>query len=313
VPSLFNKTNSSSRLAHATVSPRVPIALRRAVVARGIMRDDVIWTPLSGGRTNQVWLIGSNSGAKQDNALICKLYGRPDNNPLYPNLAGAEYEALKALHRRDIAPKPVALLNLDMGEALIYQRLDGEIWSRDGKSVAEMLGKLHDLDLMIPLHHLPTGSHALEMQVRAIIADLREPLPNLPKDVPVKPADALARLSLIHTDIVATNIIVTASGLRLIDWQCPAFGDPCEDLASFLSPAMQRLYAQEQLSSSAREAFLDAYPDRKTVTRYRCLAPLFHWRIAAYCNWKVERGDEDYRAAMALELIALNELRGDHE
>ena len=27
----------------------------------------------------------------------------------------------------------------------------------------------------------------------------------------------------------------------MIDWQCPAAGDPCEDIYSFLSPAFQIL------------------------------------------------------------------------
>jgi len=245
-----------------------PLALKRALFARGLVPDDASWTLLTGGRTNQVWSVGSIAGDKQDDALICKLYGRPDNNPLYPNLAGAEYEVLKALHFQDIAPKPIALLNYELGKVLIYQRLNGKIWSQGSKCVAEMLGALHDLNLTIPLRRLQTGSYALKLQVCEIIASLHEPLPNLPKGVTVEFVDSLAQLSLIHTDIVASNIVVTPQGLRLIDWQCPAFGDPCEDLASFLSPAMQHL---------------------------------------------VERGEQAYRAAMALELIALNELRGDHK
>jgi aminoglycoside phosphotransferase (APT) family kinase protein len=274
---------------------------------------DAIWTPLIGGRSNQVWSIGPVSSAKQNDRLICKLYRKPDGNPLYPNLAGAEYEVLKALHTRQIAPKPIALLNFDLNEVLIYQRLDGETWSRGTRDVAELLGKLHGVSVKIPLRSLQSGSLALKKQVREIMADLHDPAPNLPADVPVARIDPLSQSSLIHTDVVASNIVVTSSGLRLIDWQCPAFGDPCEDLASFLSPAMQNLYAGAPLSCAATESFLAAYPCQKTVQRYRQLAPLFHWRMAVYCNWKAERGDQAYQAAMMQELKALDKLGGDQK
>jgi len=295
------------------VSLTAPFALKREVIARGVVPDDAIWTPLIGGRSNQVWSIGSVSGAKQNDTLICKLYRKPDGNPLYPNLAGAEFEVLKALHSRQIAPKPIALLNFDLNEVLIYQRLDGETWSRGTRDVAELLGKLHGVSAKIPLRFLQTGSEALKKQVREILADLHDPAPNLPADVPVARIGPLSRPSLIHTDVVASNIVVTSSGLRLIDWQCPAFGDPCEDLASFLSPAMQNLYAGAPLSCAATESFLAAYPCQKTVQRYRQLAPLFHWRMAVYCNWKVERGDQAYKAAMMQELKALDKLGGDQK
>ena len=90
-------------------------------------------------------------------------------------------------------------------------------------------------------------------------------------------------------------------GLTLIDWQCPASGDPTEDIATFLSPAMQRLYRGTILSEAEREAFLAAYPDPAIVARYRALKSVYRWRMAAHCLWKAERGASDYAGALRLE------------
>ena len=98
------------------------------------------------------------------------------------------------------------------------------------------------------------------------------------------------------------NIIATPNGPVLIDWQCPARGDPAEDLATFLSPAMHWLYRGKLPDEAERAQFLDAYPDPVVVDRYLRLAPLFRWRMAAHCLWKAERGAADYATALKLEL-----------
>ena len=38
------------------------------------------------------------------------------------------------------------------------------------------------------------------------------------------------------------NLILGEKGLRLIDWQCPAIGDPIVDIMMFLSPGMHEIY-----------------------------------------------------------------------
>ena len=101
------------------------------------------------------------------------------------------------------------------------------------------------------------------------------------------------------------NIITGPQGITLIDWQCPALGDPAEDLAAFLSPAMQWLYRGQTLTPDQEQVFLSAYPNPETTARYRALKPLFHWRMAAHCLWKSERGAQDYATALRLELQAL--------
>lgn len=277
-----------------------PESLIDAVARHGLAPRSASWQALAGGRTNRVWRIGP-----VEDSLICKLFVPVGGNLLYPNLPGAEYEALKALSRHRIAPQPLALLNSRAGDALIYRHLPGESWRDDVAPVARLLSRLHQLPLRLPLRRLPAGPGALRRSIAEILSacdSVPERLTRIPA-LPELPAPAAP--VLLHTDVVPGNIIVTDNGLRLIDWQCPALGDPCEDLASFLSPAMQYLYTGRILAPGQAEAFLSAYGDPVIAARYRLLAPLYHLRIAAYCHWKQERGAEDYGRAMVLELEAL--------
>ena len=276
-----------------------PAPLVEAVTRHGLAPRDASWQALPGGRTNRVWRIGP-----AEDALICKLFVPVAGNLLYPNLPGAEYEALKALARHEIAPQPLALLNTGAGEALVYRHLSGESWRRDVTPVARLLARLHRLPLRLPLRRLPAGPKALRRSIEDILSACDAP-PELLRRMPALPEPPAPVVPvLLHTDVVPGNIIVTDDGLRLIDWQCPALGDPCEDLASFLSPAMQYLYTGQVLERAQAEAFLDAYDSPAVTARYRLLAPLYHLRIAAYCHWQRERGAEDYARAMALELKA---------
>lgn len=278
----------------------IPTGLTQALINNDIAPLSAKWQILTGGRTNQVWRIDHDG-----NTLVCKLFSPDSGNPLYPNLPGAEYEALKALSRQNIGPKPIALLNSDVGEVLIYQYLQGTVWKDDLAAVATLLARLHRQKLDLPLRHVASGSKALIAQTLAILRDCY----NIPSDFPNCPVDGdiapIKNSVPIHTDVVASNLINTKSGLRLIDWQCPASGDPCEDIASFLSPSMQHLYGTGPLSPSDIGEFLKAYPNRSAVERYLKLAPYFHWRAAAYCQWQAERGDQDYKDAMGFEVSAL--------
>lgn len=285
-----------------SVVSAAPKAVQQALVNGDFITASCQWQPLSGGRTNRVWQISGPDGSP-DSSMVCKLFNQARDNPLYPNLPGAEYEALKALFQYNIAPEPVALLNTDVGEVLIYRHLEGTGWQTGTADVARLLARLHKSRLDLPLREIKSGSAALVRQTHWILAQCRTTLPVIaPRDPKVPPIFSPA---VIHTDVVTSNIIVTSQGLRLIDWQCPGLGDPCEDLASFLSPAMQYLYGSGPLNPNQIAGFLAAYSDKTLVARYHKLAPLFHWRSAAYCLWKTQKGDGEYHAAMQLELSAL--------
>ncbi len=274
-------------------------SLQAVLREHGLLEGQADWTALSGGRTNRVWSVGDGKGK-----LICKLFSTDAGNPLYPNLPGAEYEVLRALHLCEIAPEPIALLNTDQGSMLVYRNVDGEHWKSGTPQVAALLARLHSLKPNILLREIASGSEALMQQTEEILASCKTKSFRPQKLKTSTSEPPISHMSLIHTDVVASNLILTKSGLRLIDWQCPAFGDPCEDLASFLSPAMQYLYRGMILDPSEVESILKTYPDQKMVNRYKNLAPLFHLRIAAYCQWKADAGHGDYKTAAELELSA---------
>jgi aminoglycoside phosphotransferase (APT) family kinase protein len=131
---------------------------------------------------------------------------------------------------------------------------------------------------------------------------------------PTASVPSAERLALIHTDAGAGNVIVTTDGARLIDWQCPARGDPAEDLFAFLSPAFQVLYGNEPLAPGDRDRFLHVYADDDVVARLVALEPSLTYRMAAYCAQRRRRlGDDDppatarYARALQLSLAALAE------
>ena len=113
------------------------------------------------------------------------------------------------------------------------------------------------------------------------------------------------RRSLVHTDCGPGNIVRTRGGLVLIDWQCPGRGDPVEDIACFLSPAMMILYECPPHPSVAHDAFLAAYGSPSVVARYRRDAAAWHYRIGAYCVWRAHRLARRQPAVAALYRRAL--------
>jgi aminoglycoside phosphotransferase (APT) family kinase protein len=107
---------------------------------------------------------------------------------------------------------------------------------------------------------------------------------------------------------VAANALVRPSGaVTLIDWQCPALGDPVHDLAIALSPGMAALYGHAPWGTVGRAAFWDAYGNSAVEARHAALAPLLSARIAAHFLAQAARGRAGYAAAAEAELAALEE------
>lgn len=242
------------------------------------------WSPLRGGRTNRLWRVGD---------LVLKRYDAAAASPLFPNSAADEARAMALFAPLGLAPALCAA-----GEDwVIYRHVEGGVWSGDPAAVARMLGRLHAQPTDgVSFRPVPNGSAALLAQARAMAQGLDLPPP--PTDPQVPPSAA----RIVHGDAVVGNILAGAGGPLLIDWQCPGLGDPAEDLATYLSPAMMWLYSGRIHTAAERAAFLAAYPDRVTVDRFLALEPLYRWRMAAHCAWRARRGDADYARALRLEL-----------
>lgn len=262
-----------------------PETLKAAVWRLDPALRGVCWQPLAGGRTNRLWRAGD---------LTIKKFTPDAASPLFPNDAVAEARALGLFAPLGIAPR----LRAAGADWLIYDHAEGEVWTGDPAPVARALHVLHRARVAADAFRAaPNGSAAVLADAARIFA-----LSDTPPDAPPDPALPPVAPVPIHADVVAGNVLATAKGPLLIDWQCPAMGDPAEDLCTFLSPAMTWLYTGKLFGTDHAGAFLRAYPDAAIAERARLMLPVYRHRIAAHCAWKAARGDADYATALKLEL-----------
>ncbi|KAF0676391.1 phosphotransferase family protein [Profundibacterium mesophilum] len=268
---------------------------------------------LAGGRANLVWRVGG---------AVCKLSRPRGATPLFPNDGAAEARALAALRGRDIAPRLGAAIDTPWGLCLVQEYLpprEGASTEPDGPGdLGALLARLHRLPPWRGLAGVPSDGATLRRGGLAMIAGQEG-----------APADRLRRAGredaalfadprpgggpdrvVLHGDPVPGNVIPTAQGLRLIDWQCPGLGDPALDLALAMSPAMRLVNGAAPLSPQGEAALLEGYG---TARRAPCLAglrPALTWRMACYCLWRMARGDRAYAAGLEAELALLARLGG---
>lgn len=236
---------------------------------------------------------------------------------MYPNLPDHEAAVLAALGPLGLSPRLVR----HEPDAVTYRFVPGTMWRSGVGDVAALLATIHPLPSPSGLRQLCASAaqaraHGDEM-VAAVSNDLATDL------IAARPATVssseVSSRSLVHTDCGPGNLVRSRNGLVLIDWQCPGLGDPVEDIACFLSPAMMILYEQRPHSARSIERFLGAYGQspkgRETVARYRRDATAWHFRIGAYCVWRAHRLGvrlpdvaARYRRALAAECALLGKL-----
>lgn len=278
--------------------PAPPPALCDAIAAAGLPVSGP-WVWQSGGQTNLVWHL-------IDHALIVKLY-RATDNPVFANDPQAEALCLARLAKQDLAPRLVARGMCGAGTWLVYRHVPGQRWRADPAPVARLLRRLHALD-MPDLRPAPDTAPALHALTRTILSRLPDDAAQRLRalEPPPPPDHPPARRAFLHGDPVPGNILIQDARAVLIDWQCPAIGDPAHDLALFLSPGMQHVYRGTSLTAAERAATLTAYDCAITSERLRALQPAFHWLMAAYCSWKAVQGAPAYAEAARMETAALS-------
>ena len=275
-------------------------ALHRFLVDDGLIPCNAVWHPQTGGRTNKVWRLTG------DQDLICKLYVDASANPLYANTPAAEYACLQALAGTGVAPDVYGFVETPLGAVLLYHYIDGRVWDGDTVAVADLITRVHHLTPPTDLRVLSGSSANVTTQGLDILDKVKtKSSDDLRNMTPVIDVNEVAPV-LIHTDVVAGNLIFGADGLRLIDWQCPALGDPVVDVAMFLSPAMHVIYGAGPLLNAERDGFLAAI-DADVSTRYAQIGALYHWRMAAYCLWRADQGVNGYADAALAEIAILKQ------
>jgi aminoglycoside phosphotransferase (APT) family kinase protein len=258
----------------ASFDPLSFLARHRLADMRGLTVES-----LSGGYQNQVHRV---RGGGID--WVVKRFSPSAEITLFPNLADAEAMALRRLTECGAAPRPIAFITeAEDAPVLVYEFYAGRPWSGGTAPVAELLRQIArvDADGFRPVPMIPADILA---QGDIFVAECRGEVRRRLIAVRPRPIDIVpGPHRLLHTDFGPGNLIEGAEGLKAIDWQCPAAGDPVEDLAAFLSPAFQILYGRAPLTPAEEESLLRAYEDAPTIERLRILRPFFDWRMAAYC------------------------------
>ena len=244
---------------------------------------------LAGGYWNDVLRLVTDQGP-----LVLKHYRAVMPGTLFPNLPDAEALALTRLQGLQVAPDPVGYWPAD--RVLIYAYVEGRAWAGDTDSVAALLRRKTGAAAH-GFRAVPVEPAAILAEGEALFARCQDaPLTRrlLGLRPPIAPAPTRGwcqQRQLCHTDIGAANMIGAGPGLRLIDWQCPAAGDPAEDVYTFLSPAFQILNLHPLLAASDRARFLTLMEDADLTARYPLLEPAYAWRMAGYCCARMQSAE----------------------
>ena len=259
---------------------------------------------LTGGFWNRVYRLRSKENTSMD--WVVKQFVQVPVNPMFPILPTAEYAALQFLEEEECAPTPIAFIaDSSVGSLLVYAYVPGTSWNGDLEAAATVLARVHGIPIDAfasdAFRKLPTEvpellEHADEMLQRHPSA-LSESVRELRPEVSMQSAYPHHRDVLVHTDCGPGNMVSSPHGLRLIDWQCPGIGDGLQDVATFLSPAMQVLYGYPVLTYSQERQFLDAYvaalcssgsDAQETHARFHMVRSSHHFRFAAYCAMRAQ-------------------------
>ena len=228
-----------------------------------------------GGHTNSVWLL------KDKTKIIFKKYSKSDENSMFPNSLADEVKVLKKLEVFDVAPKLIK--SWPKLSVIAYKYVEGRRCLKNIQAIVELIKKKEKLDprgfrkaLIDPKEIILEGDRFL--QISKIISDAYRP--NIGDVYPLK------KTSLIHRDIGANLIEEPAGMVKIIDWQCPADGDICEDIFSILSPGFQILANRTPLTEKEKALFWSYMNRRDIYRRYTAIKAAYAWRHGAYCFWK---------------------------
>lgn len=284
-----------------TVKQLPPRAILAA--AERIMHSDATWQKLTGGRTNTAWrAVDSRSD------LVFKLYASDRTNTVFANDPHAELAVLSHLREAGVALEPVELIEAGGQSCLVYHYVTGNRFEVAHPSMASTLRAVHETSLQqkpSPLCEMPDGLIGAALRLMPEI-DVESRHLVVPDFHCACRAGYLENQVLLHGDPTPANAVATPNGACFLDWQCPRFGDPVDDLAVLVSPAMHVVYGARPLNSDERRAVLEAYGDTATLDRFEALERELSRAIALYCQWKLDNGESIYARARDAEMTFLS-------
>ncbi|SHI83433.1 Phosphotransferase enzyme family protein [Palleronia salina] len=288
---------------HATTDCHAP-ALAGWLTERGLVSAESRWTRLPAGRSNRVWRLDPPVGAP----LICKL-GLPDHaTPIFPNDPAAEAAALDHLARTGLAPAPVAAIASPWGPVLMMEEL-AVTGPATPAAVGAALARLHRVPVMPETRKLLLDGASLLAEAEAML-DTAPPVlrATISAKRPDTPAPETGAIGLLHGDPAPDNVLATAAGIRFVDWQCPATGDPVFDLACFAAPSMRLAAGVDPLSDDELDDLLRGYENGAVAARFKRWRACLSYRFAAHAAWRVAHGHPDYAAGARAEIDLLEHL-----
>lgn len=280
----------------------ISVALRRTL-ADLCLSDDRLQRIDKGG-TSHVWLHDAVDGP----STILKASSVDRGTPLFPNDPRAEWEAMKRLSSKALSPFPLTIRALEGGTKLLVSQYLQPEDPMTTEALAALLRRVHKTPGWAGLARRSHDTLELRAQGVSMLSRSSAPawLMNLAPKTVVE--TLTSPLVLVHRDLVPANAAMLATGAAVaLDWQCPALGDPCEDIAHATSPGMQSLSDTPVVIKDTD--LLRAYGDAEVSRAYTRRAPFYRWRMACYCQWQLDRGQQDYAAALDRECTALEEAR----
>lgn len=251
--------------------------LQRVPLWRGA--NSVACRALPGGHSNESWLVVADG-----QAAVLRRDRRRVPAPVVDRRR--ELAVLRAAAAAGLGPE---VLYADTEDGILVTRyLDGV--TLDATQIANP-GTLTEIAALLRrVHQLPdpgayyTLAEAGQLYLGAIRSPaLRRRGVELVEELTALPAVPPAGRRLCHMDPVAGNLIRTADGLRLVDWEFAVAGDPLFDLAAVIG--------YHDLGRAGALHLLRAWSGRVSPRRRQRLAALMRAHDALHWLWLAAGGD----------------------
>ncbi|WP_413285943.1 phosphotransferase [Vibrio sp. MA40-2] len=235
---------------------------------------------LAGGLTNRCWKITSHTN-------VPYVWRSVSNQLFYFSVSRQkEYQVLQALKECRFAPDPIYLSE----QGLLVEWIEGRVSEKTltESQLIQALCSIHDVtlhDKSLPLFSFTAKVdgywHKLNPEFKTAnrqkVYNQYRTLPSIPTVEPV----------LCHFDLASYNIVITKQGLRIIDWEYAAVGDPRMDLAMTIELSDHNIATSvANYCQRRRIDKIDHWIDsvNQWIPRNRMMAML--WYLIGYQMWQ---------------------------
>ena len=283
----MNKNNPSS-------------ALVSAVKALDLNVADRPWVKLSGGHSNCLWRVETLTGT-----IVVKSYPKVWNNPVFGNSPELESLSLELFAPLNVSPAKLGGGTADGAAFLVYEHLNQVDKPVCTEEVGRLLRQVHKVDLS------KSSLGNVAAQAPNPIISLLQTDTIWPEKLKMALEEAQQNISkskvrcLLHGDPTLSNIVQSENGLRLLDWQCPRLGDPCWDIAVFMSPAMRMAYGHSEIISEEADQFFYGYGEQTVRDRFETKQTSYSAIFAAYSFLQMQKGQLEYTTGFEAEMALL--------